>query len=153
MASSPQVRNSYDFDDKKIQFNISKLWSHARGVLSNVFPAMAAEADALRAKGSHKKRPEAAPSPATVLVAEVKRLQDNATFTAAEDQFCRTVDDRFDKHKIADRKTGKLDLGFSVAASTRLLTHFVASHRNIAMHFFQHRLEIRHMFLMGGAKP
>ncbi|RQM21274.1 hypothetical protein B5M09_010513, partial [Aphanomyces astaci] len=41
------VRNSYDFDDKEIKFNISKFWSHVRGVLSNVLPAMAAEADAL----------------------------------------------------------------------------------------------------------
>ncbi|RLN99725.1 hypothetical protein DYB28_006043, partial [Aphanomyces astaci] len=29
------VRNSYDFDDKEIKFNISKFWSHVRGVLSN----------------------------------------------------------------------------------------------------------------------
>ncbi|KAF0707151.1 hypothetical protein AaE_013747 [Aphanomyces astaci] len=79
------VRNSYDFDDKEIKFNISKFWSHVRGVLSNVLPAMAAEADALRAKGiSNKKRAEAVPAPATVLAAEVKRLQDNATLTAAE---------------------------------------------------------------------
>ncbi|RHY04976.1 hypothetical protein DYB36_013685 [Aphanomyces astaci] len=41
------VRNSYDFDDKEIKFNISKFWSHVRGVLSNVLPAMGAEADAL----------------------------------------------------------------------------------------------------------
>ncbi|RHZ31197.1 hypothetical protein DYB37_012148 [Aphanomyces astaci] len=41
------VRNSYDFDDKEIKFNISKFWSHVRGVLSNVLPAMGAETDAL----------------------------------------------------------------------------------------------------------
>ncbi|RHY15859.1 hypothetical protein DYB36_011750 [Aphanomyces astaci] len=79
------ARNSYDFDDKEIKFNISKFWSHVRGVLSNVLPAMAAEPDALLAKGiSNKKRDETVPTPATVLAAEVKRLQDNATLTAAE---------------------------------------------------------------------
>ncbi|RHY86502.1 hypothetical protein DYB26_009817 [Aphanomyces astaci] len=79
------VRNSYDFDDKEIKFNISKFWSHVHGVLSNVLPVMAAEADALRAKGiSNKKRAETVPPPATVLAAEVKRLQDNDTLTEAE---------------------------------------------------------------------
>ncbi|RQM19409.1 hypothetical protein B5M09_014051, partial [Aphanomyces astaci] len=79
------VRNSYDFDDKEIKFNISKFWSHVHGVLSNVLLAMAAEADALRAKGiSNKKRAETVPPPATVLAAEVKRLQDNDTLTEAE---------------------------------------------------------------------
>ncbi|RLO02732.1 hypothetical protein DYB28_014483 [Aphanomyces astaci] len=79
------VRNSYDFDDKEIKFNISKFWSHVRGVLSNVLPAMAAEADALRAKGiSNKERAPVVPAPPTVLAAEVKRLQDNATLAAAE---------------------------------------------------------------------
>ncbi|RHY80615.1 hypothetical protein DYB35_013996 [Aphanomyces astaci] len=79
------VRNSYDFDDKEIKFNISKFWSHVRGVLSNVLPAMPAEADALRAKGiSNKERAPVVPAPPTVLAAEVKRLQDNATLAAAE---------------------------------------------------------------------
>ncbi|RHZ34826.1 hypothetical protein DYB26_014143, partial [Aphanomyces astaci] len=79
------VRNSYDFDDKEIKFNISKFWSHVHGVLSNVLPVMAAEADALRAKGnSNKKRAETVPAPATVLAAEVKRLQDNDTLTEEE---------------------------------------------------------------------
>ncbi|RLO02697.1 hypothetical protein DYB28_013839 [Aphanomyces astaci] len=67
------VRNSYDFDDKEIKFNISKFWSHVRGVLSNVLPAMPAEADALRAKGiSNKERAPVVPAPPTV-AAEVKR--------------------------------------------------------------------------------
>ncbi|RLO10456.1 hypothetical protein DYB28_011156 [Aphanomyces astaci] len=58
---------------------------HVRGVLSNVLPAMAAEADAFRAKGiNNKERAPAVPAPPTVLAAEVKRLQDNATLTAAE---------------------------------------------------------------------
>ncbi|RQM19686.1 hypothetical protein B5M09_011752 [Aphanomyces astaci] len=79
------VRNSYDFDDKEIKFNVSKFWSHVRCVLSNVLPAMAAEADALHAKGiSNKERAEAVPASATVLAAEVKRLQDYAKLTAAE---------------------------------------------------------------------
>ncbi|RLO11604.1 hypothetical protein DYB28_006274 [Aphanomyces astaci] len=69
----------------EIKFNVSKFWSHVRGVLSNVLPAMAAEANALHAKGiSNKERAEAVPTSATVLAAEVKRLQDNAKLTAAE---------------------------------------------------------------------
>ncbi|RHZ10034.1 hypothetical protein DYB37_014000, partial [Aphanomyces astaci] len=69
----------------EIKFNVSKFWSHVRGVLSNVLPAMAAEADAFHAKGiSNKERAPVVPAPPTVLAAEVKRLQANATLAAAE---------------------------------------------------------------------
>ncbi|RHZ08564.1 hypothetical protein DYB26_012687, partial [Aphanomyces astaci] len=73
MLEASMLIPTYDFDDKEIKFNISKFWSHVRGVLSNVLPAMPAEADALRAKGiSNKERAPVVPAPPTV-AAEVKR--------------------------------------------------------------------------------